>query len=133
MKKLLLIVFLSLLVGSCASNNEAEMAVELEENIDTIKIANDSLKYELVFIEEGFYDWMKAEAQPRSTFSQEYLEEMNFKMIDTYNFRCQDKYLYADLYPKPIHYDTRVDYGFEFNYLLYNYLLFFQKRYRQNL
>lgn len=38
-----------------------------------------------------------------------------------------------DLYLMRIDYDPQTDYGYEVNYLLYNYFLFFQRQYDQQL
>jgi len=36
-----------------------------------------------------------------------------------------------NLYIQQINYEQQTDYGYEVNYLLYNYFLFFEKQYRQ--
>ncbi len=38
-----------------------------------------------------------------------------------------------NLYELRIDYDTRTDYGYEVNYKLYNYFIYFQRKYNQRL
>ncbi|MEM7382459.1 MAG: DUF6146 family protein, partial [Bacteroidota bacterium] len=37
------------------------------------------------------------------------------------------------LYELQINYDPTIDYGYELNYKLYNYFIYFQRKYRQRL
>lgn len=133
MKQFLTVFFFGCLIIGCASNNGNELALEEMNRIDTLRIAHDSLKNDLVFIEQGLKYWLDNEARPKEKYSLEFLEERNFKMVETYNFRCHDKMLFSDLYQKPIVYNPRINYGKDFHYQLYNYLLFFQEQYSQNL
>ena len=39
----------------------------------------------------------------------------------------------TNLYQWPIDYDPKIDYGYEVNYKLYNYFIYFQRKYNQRL
>lgn len=132
---LLVISFIGLSIYSCGSSkkNIDDNLSDSEISNDTVRIANDSLEYEVIIIEPGFDVWLKSVARPRNYFTQNYLEIKNRPMIITYNERANDPIRYGDLYPQPINYDFNVDYGYEVNYLIYNYLLYFQERYNQKL
>lgn len=55
-------------------------------------------------------------------------------MVTDYNSRGEDRERnIPKLYPEPIEYNFDEDYGYEVNYLLYHYFLFFQEKYRQKL
>lgn len=100
---------------------------------DTVRIANDSLEYEIIVIEPGFYGWLATQPQ-RGFYSQSTLEMRNFFYVQEYNLRVNNPSRYgAQLYEWSIDYDRKVDYGYEVNYLLYNYFLFFEKIYNQKL
>ncbi|GAL01544.1 hypothetical protein JCM19314_1327 [Nonlabens ulvanivorans] len=100
---------------------------------DTLRIANDSLEYEVIIIEPGFNSWL-ATQPPRGFYSQSTLELRNDFYVREYNLRVNNSINYSpDLYVWRIDYDRKVDYGYEVNYLLYNYFLFFEKRYGQKL
>jgi hypothetical protein len=100
---------------------------------DTIEIANDSLEYKLIILEVGFNAWLTTQ-RPRGFYSQQYLENRNIFYVNEYNNRVNEASRYSrELYPFIIDYYPRVDYGYEVNYLLYHYFLFFQEKYNQNL
>lgn len=100
---------------------------------DTLRIANDSLEYELIVIEPGFNAWL-ASQPPRGHYAQSTLEVRNGFYVNEYNLRVNNPGRYdSSIYEWRIDYDRNVDYGYEVNYLLYNYFLFFEKRYNQKL
>src|SRR5690554_5313343 len=73
MKTPFFLIALSLVILSCGSGKSP---VKIESNSDTVRIANDSLEYEIIIIEPGFNSWLVT--QPKESFySQEYLEIKN--------------------------------------------------------
>jgi hypothetical protein len=44
---------------------------------DTIRIANDTLEYEVIIIDPGFSTWLASRSLPRNYHSQSYLENKN--------------------------------------------------------
>jgi hypothetical protein len=101
---------------------------------DTVKIANDSLEYEVIIIDPGFNTWLASRAKPRNYYGLTMMEARNYWFISEYNRRVLDPYRYSpDLYEMRIDYDPNIHYGYEVNYLLYNYFLYFQQQYRQKL
>lgn len=100
---------------------------------DTIRIANDSLEYEIIIIEQGFNAWL-AQQPPRGYFTQSAMEITNAMKVNIYNMRVNDPLRYGlGLYELRIDYDRDIDYGYEVNYMLYNYFIFFEQRYKQRL
>ena len=134
MKYLIYILIISLSIYSCNSSKEINTASENDGmQIDTIRIANDSLEYEVLILEPGFDFWLNSRAKPRDFYDLGFLENKNRFWIQEYNRRARNLSGYGNLYPQPINYEFNVDYGFEVNYLLYNYLLYFQEQYNQKL
>jgi hypothetical protein len=133
--KYLLLTLLLCSILSCSvqkTNRTSDFKDSSVEN-DTIRIANDSLEYEIIIYEPGFNSWLVTQ-RPRGFYGQNYLEQKNMLFVTTYNMRANNPFRYsADLYPQPINYEFNVDYGYEVNYLLFNYFLFFQEKYRQRL
>ena len=101
---------------------------------DTLKIKNEELKYEVIIIEPGFDYWLQSTAYPRGYHSQSFLESKNNIYVSEWNYRVRQpqKYL-PNLYEMTIDYDPNTDYGYEVNYLLYNYMIYFQNKYNQKL
>jgi hypothetical protein len=101
---------------------------------DTVRIANDKLEYEVLIIDPGFSTWLLSRAYPRSYHSQSYLESKNRIWVSEWNNRALQPMRYnSNLYEMTINYDSNVDYGYEVNYLIYNYMVYFQNTYKQKL
>lgn len=134
MKNLLYILVLGLFIYSCGSSrdrdfNQDEIAATAN---DTVRIANDSLEYEIIIIEPGFSLFINSIARPRGYHSQTYLENKNRFLVQDYNARVRNPQQYnPNLYVQEINYEPNIDYGYEVNYLLYNYFVFFSREYNQ--
>lgn len=100
---------------------------------DTIRIANDSLEYEVIIIDPGFNTWLASRARPRGYYGQSYLENKNHFWVREWNSRTLDPMRWGDMYQMRIDYDQNINYGYEVNYLLYNYLVYFQLSNNQRL
>lgn len=101
---------------------------------DTIRIANDSLEYEVIIIDPGFNVWLASRAFPRGYLAQTYMENKNNFYITEWNNRVlQPQRFSPNLYEMSIDYDRSIDYGYEVNYLIYNYMIYFQNTYNQKL
>ncbi|MXN92486.1 hypothetical protein GR160_14750 [Flavobacterium sp. Sd200] len=100
---------------------------------DTVRIANDSLEYEIIIIDPGFNSWLQSRAMPRNYYGQVYLENKNRFWVTEWNIRVNQPQRYGDMYQMSIDYHPDIDYGYEVNYLLFNYLVYFQVTNRQRL
>ncbi len=100
---------------------------------DTVRIANDSLEYEVIIIDPGFNNWLYSRAKPRGFYGQPYLENKNRFWVTEWNNRVINPQRYGDMYLMRIDYDPMINYGYEVNYLLYNYLVYFQNANNQRL
>lgn len=135
MKTFLLLLGLSLTILSCGSGNTGikDNSDPAVTNGDTIRIANDNLEYEIIIIEPGFNSWLLGQP-PRGHYGQSYLETKNRMFVSDFNNRVLQPTRHSNnLYPEQINYDVTVDYGYEVNYLLYNYFMYFQDKYKQRL
>lgn len=111
------------------TNSKSKIALN-----DTIRISNDSLEYEVIIIDNGFSSWLASRAQPRNYYSQSYLETKNqFYVLEWNNRVNQPQRFNPNLYEMRIDYDPTINYGYEVNYLIYNYMIYFQNTYKQNL
>lgn len=101
---------------------------------DTIHISNESLEYEIIIIEPGFHNWLESIARPEGYYSQSFLENRNALYVIEWNQRVfQPQRFDASLYELQIDYQQNIDYGYEVNYRLYNYFIYFQLKYNQRL
>lgn len=131
-----------LLMGatSCSSSKKAveigeeeKMAFQQQEG-DTIEISDDKTEYEIIIIEPGFNFWLQSVAKPEGYYSQSYLESRNQLYVIEWNNRVHQPIRFdTSLYQLQIDYDSFTDYGYEVNYKLYNYFIYFQRKYNQRL
>ena len=132
MKKLLLIGLVLAFIIGC-STSKSGMANNSTAS-DTLRIANDALEYEVIIIEPGFNSWLASNARARGYYSESYLEERNQIYVMEWNSRVMQPDRYnSSLYEMRINYDRNTHYGYEVNYLIYNYFIYFQLHYNQQL
>ena len=115
---------------SIISKSESSIATQN----DTVRIANDELEYEVIIIDGGFNTWLVSRAFARDYHSQSYMEIKNWLWINEWNNRVLQTFRYdPNLYGMTIDYSPNIDYGYEVNYLIYNYLVYFQNTFKQKL
>ena len=135
MKNIITTLGLIAILISCSALKESNH-VKNNKNVitnDTIRIANDSLDYEIMIIEPGFYGWLGTQPQ-RGYYTQSSMEITNQFKVREYNLRVLNPTRFdPNLYVWRIDYESKIDYGYEVNWLLYNYFLFFEKKYNQKL
>lgn len=134
MRYLLGIIAFALAIYSCESGKSAmsKTTDPSAQTRDTIRIANDSLEYEIIIMEIGFNNWLITQP-PQGYYGQTFLEGRNRLFVTEYNRRVRNFQQFdPNLYQQEINYDFNTDYGYEVNYLLYNYFKFFQQKYNQS-
>jgi hypothetical protein len=129
-------IFFLILIGitSCKTKSITTTDTSNEIKGDTVKIANKDLEYEVIIIDGGFTSWLNSKALPRNSYSESYLENKNNLYVSEWNRRVLQPQLYnSNLYEMQINYDSNIHYGFEVNYLIYNYMIYFQNTHKQKL
>lgn len=126
------IIFFLTLIWSCntprpvTTTDRNESAVADQTN-DTVRIANNELEYEIIIIDPGFNSWLVGRAKPRGFYDQRYLEIRNLQWVTEWNTHViSSRPGRENLFTMSIDYNSTTDYGYEVNYLLYNYLVYFQ-------
>jgi len=134
----ILYVLLSIFLFNCNTSKTPTSKKDLNEiantENDTIRITNDKLEYEIIIIDPGFNFWLTATARPRGFYSQQYMENRNRIYVIEWNQRVlQPQRFNPQLYELQIDYEPNINYGYEVNYMLYNYFIYFQLKYKQRL
>lgn len=135
MKNIFFVSLLSLILscGSAQRSSDQDPTAGVPED-DIVRIANDDIQYEIIIIEPGFNTWLASMARPEGYYSQNYMETRNRIMVQEWNSRVlQPGRFNPNLYEMQIDYRSNVDYGYEVNYKLYNYFIYFQLTYKQRL
>lgn len=139
MKTFIYTLFVCGFIMSCsttqkvASQKKDERITNSKQN-DTVTISNDELEYEIIIIEPGFNTWLASRARAEGFYTQQYIETRNYQWVVEWNQRVnQPQRFRNDLYELQIDYQPGIDYGYEVNYKLYNYFIYFQLTYKQRL
>ncbi|MCB4799963.1 DUF6146 family protein [Neotamlana laminarinivorans] len=134
----LIIIICSAFIFNCNTSKTSiaqknERLQNIKEN-DTVKISSDKVEYEIIIIEPGFNTWLVSTARPEGFYSQQYMETRNYQYVVEWNQRVNQPFRYnTNLYELQIDYQPNIDYGYEVNYKLYNYFIYFQLKYNQRL
>jgi hypothetical protein len=132
--KLLSFFLIIILLCNCAGNTKNFEVQNTDSFLDTLKIVNDTLEYEIIILEPGFNGWLISNARSRGFHTQIFFETRNRVWISEYNNRHRQPFSFdPNLYPLHIEYDANTNYGYDVNYLLYHYLVYFQLKYNQKL
>lgn len=130
----LFFAFFSVLVACNSSKTQKNFDDKPKLESDTIRISNKEIEYDVIIIDGGFTSWFNTYARPRNYYSQSYLEARNRVWVLEWNRRAMLRSQYnPSLYDMTINYETNIDYGHEVNYMIYNYLLYFQITHKQQL
>ncbi len=135
-----LLLATTLFLNSCVSSKEvvtisdAEKEIFTEKEGEPVVIADEESEYEITIIDPGFSAWLVSYARPEQFYSQNYLETRNRVYVTEWNARATQPFRYdPNLYEMQINYNSNTDYGYEVNYKLYNYFIYFQRKYNQRL
>lgn len=131
---LLLSALFFILIACTTTQNNKNFEKNPKPLNDTIRISNEEIEYEVVIIDPGFASWLNSYARPRNYYSQSYMEARNRMWIMEWNRRFMLPMQYnQNLYEMRIDYESNINYGYEVNYLIFNYLVYFQLTYNQQL
>lgn len=136
MKYSIVITIVICLLLSCKPANKVVSATsETPTKVsDTVRIANEEEEYEVIIIDPGFNTFLYGQARPRGYYSETFLEQRNQIYVNEWNMRARQPLQFgSDLYEMQIDYNPNIHYGYEVNYLLYNYFIYFQLKYKQQL
>lgn len=128
----LMIAAAMLVVGCGTSKNTVAVAEDQQE--EPVRIANDSLEYEIIIIDPGFTTYLNSIAKPMEYYSQSFLESRNLVYVSEWNSRVRSPHAYdPNIYENIIDYQPNIDYGLEVNYKLFWYFQFAQRKYNMRL
>ena len=135
MRKTLVPLLFIVVLASCHfdKNIATKAKTPDSKSSDVVRIANDSLEYEVIIMDGGFNSWLASQAKPRGFYSESYLENRNQIYVSEWNSRALQPQRYGSLYEMQINYDRSIHYGYEVNYLIYNYMIYFQTANKQQL
>jgi hypothetical protein len=136
MKNVIIILLTIASLSSCGNvqnTSESNPIAKTNNSLDTIRIVNEELEYEIIIFEIGFESWLVTQ-RPMTYYSNNTLAiRNNFNVVEWNNRVLEPSRYNPNLYEQQINYDPQIDYGIEVNYKLFMYFKFFQERYNQKL
>ncbi len=128
------LVFGGFLIVSCGTQNKAATTADGTEKEEPVRIANDSLEYEVIIFDIGFNRYLNSVARPMSYYSNDYLRTRNNIYVIEWNNRARNPLSYnSNIYENVIDFQSNIDYGLEVNYKLFWYFQFAQRKYNMRL
>lgn len=122
----LLYGFIALMMLSCNAQkmpSAKDAGVTKIEN-GTVTISNPELEYEVIIIDSGFESWFSTNRKPKGYYDLTFLEMKNRRWVQEWNARAMRINSKIDY---RIDYNSQTKYGYEVNYMLYHYLLYYQQ------
>jgi len=132
MKNLFYFLIVTLFILGCTATSKTIVNKKADLPEGAVRIANDSLEYEIIIFDTGYDYYLKSIAKPEWYYSLDYLETKNRFYVTEWNIRAQNPSRYnATIYGNVIDYNFNTKYGFEVNYKLFNYFKFVEYKYKQ--
>ena len=122
-----LILQWTLSLHGCASQKHVEGKAP-ETQVQTA-VNGDSTQYELIVFDPGFETFLATLPYGKEFYSDNYYQTWNIRYVQEWNQRCHNPLRYGSFYETPIPYEANIEYGLDFNFRLYHYFLFIEKKY----
>lgn len=133
MKTFISLIVILICTISCKTKNITDSETIKPIVSDTIRIVNEELEYQVIIIDGGFTNWLNSRSFPRGYHTLTFLENRNKQYVGEWNRRFLNSSYNRNLYDMQINYDESTRYGYEVNYLIYNYMVYFQNTNKQRL
>ncbi len=119
----MLLFFISCNAQKDVSANEKDSGLTKVEN-GKVTISNPELEYEVIIIDAGFERWFTTNRKPKGYYDLTFLEMKNRRWVQEWNARARRMNSGIEY---AIDYNAQTHYGYEVNYMLYHYLLYYQQ------
>jgi len=128
------LIFGGFLIVGCGTQNKTVTAADGVIKEEPVRIANDSLEYEVIIIDIGFTNYLNTVAFQKNFYSESFLETRNRLYVIEWNNRARNPTQFnGNIYENIIDYQSNINYGLEVNYKLFWYFQFAQRKYNMRL
>ncbi len=127
MKNLIILAIFSTFIWSCSTSSK-----KLTENqrtvIPTQKKTDSADEWEVTVFDAEYENFVATRAQPKALFTESNLKSRNIILVNEWNSRFYSR-ANPNFYEVAIDYDQKENYGFDFEYRLYQFFAYCNWKY----
>lgn len=127
MKNLIILAIISAFIWSCATSKKPQ-AEDQKPSIATQKKTDSADEWEITVFDAEYETFVASRAQPRSMFTESSLKSRNTILVTEWNSRFYSG-TNRNFYEVAIDYDPKENYGFEFEYRMYQFFAYCNWKY----
>ncbi|MBV6881363.1 DUF6146 family protein [Epilithonimonas ginsengisoli] len=127
MKNFIILTIISVFIWSCVTNKKPR-AEDQKPSIATQKKTDSADEWEITVFDAEYETFVASRAQPRSMFTESSLKSRNTILVTEWNSRFYSG-TNRNFYEVAIDYDPKENYGFEFEYRMYQFFAYCNWKY----
>lgn len=127
MKNFIILTIISVFIWSCVTNKKPQ-AEDQKPSIATQKKTDSADEWEITVFDAEYETFVASRAQPRSMFTESSLKSRNTILVTEWNSRFYSG-TNRNFYEVAIDYDPKENYGFEFEYRMYQFFAYCNWKY----
>ncbi len=127
MKNIIGLALLSIFIWSCSAGKKPR-AEDQSPAVAVQKKTDSADEWEITVFDAGYENFVATRALPRSMFTESYLKSRNTLLVSEWNSRFYSG-VNPSFYEVAIDYDPQENYGFEFEYRLYQFFAYCNWKY----
>ena len=129
MRILFLCLFTLGFLNSCANKNPTSSEIN-----EMVFEENEEGEYDIIVLDSQYDYFLHAIAKPKNFHSESYYKARNSIFVTQWNARHSQPLHYdPNLYSINIDYNPQINYGYDFEYKLFNFFMFIEWKYDVNL
>lgn len=127
MKNLFAFFIISGFIWSCSSKSK-HLTENSKPNLSTQKKTDSADEWEVTVFDTEYETFVATRAQPKSMFTESNLKSRNIILVNEWNSRFYSN-VNPNFYEVAIDYDQKENYGFDFEYRLYQFFAYCNWKY----
>jgi len=127
MKNLIFITIFSAFIWSCSTSSKPNPE-DQKPNIATQKKSDSADEWEVTVFDAEYETFVASRAQPKSMFTESSLKSRNTILVNEWNSRFYSR-VNPNFYEVAIDYDPNENYGFDFEYRMYQFFAYCSWKY----
>jgi hypothetical protein len=127
MKNLIFITIFSAFIWSCSTTSKPNPE-DQKPNIATQKKTDSADEWEVTVFDAEYETFVASRAQPKSMFTESSIKSRNTILVNEWNSRFYSR-VNPNFYEVAIDYDPNENYGFDFEYRMYQFFAYCSWKY----